>query len=173
MDFYIKFKNKCRSIEGYKGTFQSYEEVLDNEENCCWCDKVGGKIWWYGHCEDAISEDEPPKIRARKSRRTKRERDLIYKQHLKFLAEIAPGHPSPSTPRDKNRRYTPPNGRSRFYPHDEVEEIVYYKRCYKSHHGGNKKAKKCSDKAVRRFNGELKSKSNQYHKIYDYWHEIC
>lgn len=44
MDFFEKFKDKCSLID-YKGSFDSYEDVLDEEMSCHWCDKVGGKIW--------------------------------------------------------------------------------------------------------------------------------
>ena len=135
---------------------------LDELEKSCWCDKTGGKIWWYGQCEDAF-DDIPPQInRSKQRKRNKRERDLKYRQRLKLLAENVNGYPSPVI-------YT-----------DEIwikglgwvkNPKPYYKRLYRDNHKGgrNKYYKKYANRQVRRYKGELHSKGNQHRKVFDYW----
>lgn len=52
----------------------------------CWCDKVGGKIWHFGVCGDSLVDGKTYKINKRNPRkRSKRQRDIYYKNKLKRL----------------------------------------------------------------------------------------
>lgn len=52
-----------------------------------YCDKVGGKTLLYGYCEDAYIQPIILENNYKQKRRNKRERDLIYKNHVKYLAK--------------------------------------------------------------------------------------
>lgn len=138
------------------------EDAPDEFEQFLWCDKVGGKVYWAGRCEDAYTESIVSQNRSKQKRRNKRERDQKHKNHLKFLAENVPYYPSPEIYRSEiyamGRKY--------------VEDLKpYYKRCYRGNHKGSryKFYKKYSNRCVRRYKGEIHSKGNQHQKIMDYW----
>ena len=72
---------KCKDCPyGYED-FEKYKSYIDEEdiENCVWCDKVGGKIYSFGHCSDWYEQDEEKyKNHSKKKRMNKRERYLKY-----------------------------------------------------------------------------------------------
>lgn len=154
-----------------------------------WCDKIGGKCGWYGHCDEAFEKEYIEQNNNNKSKSTKRTRKDKYIKRLKYLSEIC-GYPPPSyhikEKWDKELRcYIP-------------VEKSYYKRLYRGNHKTNryKYYKKYSNKSVRRYglgsmiesidwyggndyydfiiyggnkhHGELKN-GGSYKKVFDYW----
>lgn len=139
------------------------EDVTDEFERFLWCDKVGGKVYCFGHCTDFYEDSDVVKQKnsSKKKRRNKRERDLKYKEHLKRLEKISRGYPSP------------------VYYTDEIyvrgcgyikNPKPYYKRLYRGKR--SKYLKKQSHKKIRRYNGELNN-GWQCHKLYDFWWKYC
>ena len=45
---------KCKDCPYGCEDFEKYKSYIDEEdiENCIWCDKVGGKVYFFGHCSD-------------------------------------------------------------------------------------------------------------------------
>ena len=141
----------------------SEEDVEDDQEQFCWCEKTGGKMFVFGRCSDAYDDILiPPINHSKQKKRNKRERDLKHKQRLKLLAENVQCYPCPVI-------YT-----------DEIwikglgwvkNPKPYYKRLYRDNHKGGryKYYKKYANRQIRRYKGELHSKGNQYRKIFDYW----
>lgn len=138
------------------------EDAPAQFEQFLWCDKVGGKVYCFGHCSD-YDNSSITSIKTKKSkqkRKTKRERDKKYKQRLKRLYQISPGYPSPVYYKDtifiKGVGYVNnPN--------------PYYKRLYRRHY--SKYLKRQSNKKIRRYKGELHN-GNMCHKLYDYWWDL-
>lgn len=126
-----------------------------------YCDKVGGKTLLYGYCEDAYVQPIILKKISKQKRKTKRERDLVYKNHVKYLSKTYPSYPPPAMPVDENGCWN----------FDDPIGTVYYRRTYRGNHKGNRYSfyKKYSNRCVRRYKGEIHSKGNQYRKIFDYW----
>lgn len=139
------------------------KDVADEFEQFLWCDKVGGKVFWAGRCEDAYTEPAISSNRSKQKRRNKRERDRKYKNHLKFLAENIQYYPSPAIYVDeiwvKGQGYI-------------KNPKPYYKRLYHDNHskgkGYYKYYKKYSNRCVRRYKKEIHS-GGAYKKIFDYW----
>lgn len=135
------------------------EDAADEFEQFLWCDKVGGKVYRLGHCTDFYESNDEISIvnHCKKKRKNKRERDLKYKRRLKYLATYCNWHPSPAV---------------------YIDEIFirgqgwvkspkpYYKRIYRSKR--SEYFKKCSNKAIRRYKGELHN-GWMCHKIFDFW----
>ena len=142
------------------------EEAPDEIEQFLWCDKVGGKVFWAGRCEDAYMLPVISKNHSRQKRRNKRERDQKHKNHLKFLAENILGYPSPVMYTDeiwiKGKGYI-------------KNPKPYYKRCYRGSgkHSNSNYHKKMSNRKIRRYKDELPKKSNLCHRLYDFWWELC
>ena len=129
-----------------------------------YCDKSGGEILMFGYCEDVnFKKYKNYKNQHLKQKKiNKIEKDQKYKNHLKNLA--------------KNIQY---------YPHPVIftKEIYikgkgwienlkpYYKRNYRDNHrcGRYKYYKKYANRCVRKYQGEIHNKGNQYKKIFDYW----
>lgn len=128
-----------------------------------YCEKVGGKTLLYGYCEDAYSQHQSiiSGNHSKQKRRNKRERDLMYKNHIKYLAKTYPSYPPPAMPVDENGRWN----------FDDPVGTVYYRRTYRGNHKGNRYSfyKKYSNRCVRGYKGKIHSKGNQYRKIFDYW----
>lgn len=136
-------------------------ECSDEElESYIWCDKVGGKVFWYGKCNEDKFAIQNYKNRSNKKSRNKRERYLKYQKHLKHLAENTSGYPTPA--------YYVDEIWVRKYGYIENPK-PYYKRIYRGQR--SKYIKKLSNKKIRRYKGEL---SNGYmcHKLYDFWYEM-
>ena len=152
-------------IELYKSVHGEYpdEDRADESERFVWCDKVGGKVYCFGHCTDWYEQDKiPHKNHSKKKRMNKRERYLKHQNHLKYLYEVAGGYyPSPV-------KYT-----------DEIwvkgvgyvkNPKSYYQRLYRGKR--SKCLKQQSNRKIRRYKGEL-HKGNMAHKLYDFWWEYC
>ena len=143
-----------------------FHEDEDNAETFMWCDKVGGKVYIFGRCEDAYPEELLPVNNTKRKRRNKRERDLAYKHHLKILHQNCTGYPSPVWYKDEIY--------IRGYGYIENPK-PYYKRLYRG--SGNKRGnpsdffKKFSNRQVRRYKGKLHS-GGAYKKVVDYWWTI-
>lgn len=148
-------------IEMYKTVYGEYpgEERANDSEQFVWCDKVGGKVYTYGHCSDWYEQDEENyKNHSKKKKRNKRERYLEHQNHLRYLYETVGGcYPTPV-------RYV-----------DEIwiksigyvkNPKPYYKRVYRGK--ASKYLKRQSHKKVRRFKGDL-CNGNMSHKLYDFW----
>lgn len=67
-----------------------------------YCDKVGGKNLLFGYCEDVYIQPIILRNHSKQKGRKKRERDLIYKNHVKYLAKTYPSYPPLAIPVDVN-----------------------------------------------------------------------
>lgn len=160
MYWYQKIVNE-RGIPNDVYHYLEPKDAPDEFEQFLWCDKVGGKVYWAGRCNDAHS-DIPKQInRSKQKRKSKRERDQKYKNHLKFLTEYPSGYPSPAVCMDEIFI------RGRGY----VKNLKpYYKRYYRGQR--SKYLKRVSNKTVRRYKGDIPKKGNWCHKLYDFWWEM-
>lgn len=104
-------------IEMYKEVYGKYpdEDRANKSEEFVWCDKVGGKVKWFGRCSEYSRENlyDETHLSSRKIRLTatdykkKKSRDRKnsenkYKTHLKFLSDNLKRYPSPVYPVDRN-----------------------------------------------------------------------
>lgn len=156
---------RCRNCPYGIEDFEKYESYIDEEdiENCVWCDKVGGKVYSHGHCSDWYEQNEEKnKNYSKKKRINKRERYLKHQNHLEYLHKtLGNWYPSPV-------RYM-----------DEIcirgvgyveNSKPYYKRLYRGKR--SKYLKRQSNKAIRRYKGELNNGYQHVHKLYDFWWEL-
>ena len=85
--------------EMYKSVYGEYpdEDRANQSEQFVWCDKVGGKVYSFGHCSDWYEQDEENyKNHSKKKRINKRERYLKHQNHLRYLYETVGGYyPTP------------------------------------------------------------------------------
>lgn len=154
---------RCRDCPYGKEDYDRLSKFCDEEdiENYVWCDKVGGKVYCFGHCTDFYEDIDIVKQKnsSKKKRINKRERDKKYKNHLKQLSKSSSGFPSGAVYFDeiwiKGKGYV-------------KNPKPYYKRLYRGQR--SKYLKKQSHKAIRRYKGELHN-GNMCHKIYDFWWE--
>lgn len=157
---------RCRDYPYGCEDFEKYKSYIDKEdiENCIWCDKVGGKVYSFGHCSDWYEQDEKNyKNHSKKKRINKRERYLKHQNHLKYLYETVGGYyPTPV-------RYV-----------DEIwikgvgyvkNPKPYYQRLYRGKK--SKYLKQLSNRKIRRYKGELHNGYQYIHKIFDWWNEFC
>lgn len=139
------------------------EDAVNEFEQFLWCDKVGGKVYCFGHCTDfyEFQNAENKKEKSKQKRRNKRERNQKHKEHLKYLAENVSGYPSPVLYTDevwiKGYGYT-------------KNPKPYYKRVYRNH-GTSKFLKRQSNKKIRRYKKGLHN-GWQCHKLFDFWWEL-
>ena len=135
------------------------QDAPEEFEQFLWCDKVGGKVYCFGHCTDFFedSEDINKEISSKQKRRNKRERDLKYKNHLKKLHKDNLRYPDPVSYIEEKRTKD-----------NELIKLSkpYYKRNYRGK--SSKYFKKKSNRKIRRFKGELHN-GNQCHRLYDFW----
>ncbi len=118
------------------------EDAPDEFEQFLWCDKVGGKVFWSGRCEDAYTQPIISQNCSKQKRRNKRDRDQKHKNHLKFLAENRSGYPCPAIYTDEI-----------WVKGQYVENPKpYYKRLYrgKGRYSNSNYHKKMSNKEIRR-----------------------
>lgn len=151
---------RCRDCPYGQEDFQKYESYADEEdiEQFVWCDKVGGKVYYFGHCSDCYEQDkENHKVYLKKKRINKRERYLKYQNHLKHLEKVSCGYPKAVTYEDevwiKELGYV-------------ENPKPYYKRWYRGKR--SKYLKQQSNRKIRRYKGELHN-GNSCHKLYDFW----
>lgn len=169
----MKFKNCPYGKEDFERRIQWYQEKVKEDiipasiENdfleFLWCDKVGGKVCYCGHCTDAYEEKDAANQRTLSKQRkcNKRDRYLKYKRHLKQLEQIVKGYPFPV--RYEDEIYEKDTGYKKL-------SKPYYKRCYRKK--SSSYLKRLSNKKIRRYRGELKS-GYQCHKLYDFWWNLC
>ena len=156
--------NQTVSEQGIPNDIYGYlepQDAQDSFEDFLWCEKVGGKVYCFGHCEDAYSDAVKHENSKNIKHRNKRERDLKYKNHLKYLSENTSGFPSGA------------------YYVDEIwirghgyikNPKPYYKRLYRGRR--SKYLKKQSHRKIRRYKGDL-HKGWQCHRLFDFWWEYC
>ena len=149
--------------EMYKSVYGEYpnEDRANESEQFVWCDKVGGKVYSFGHCSDWYEHDEEKyKNHSKKNRINKRERYLKHQNHLKYLARVSCGYPQAVTYEDevwiKGVGYI-------------KNPKPYYKRWYRGKRSSY--LKRQSNKAIRRYKGELHNGYQHIHKIFDFWWE--
>ena len=157
---------QCRDCPYGKEDFDrkmNWKDVADEFEQFLWCDKVGGKVYCSGYCEDAynVSDIAEHKNFSKQKRRNKRERDLKHKEHLKRLCGIA-GYGHPFSVLYMDEVYI----RGQGYIENPKP---YYKKLYRGKR--SKYLKKQSHKKIRRYKGELHN-GWQCHKVYDFWYEL-
>lgn len=125
-----------------------------------WCDKVGGYNFECGFCGDELPVSIPQEHYTKKRKRSKRERDQKYKEHLQFVANCGCNYPPPVICVDK------------LYDDEELLDHPksYYKRCYRGRGRSSisNYHKRKSNKAIRRYKDKI---PNGYwcHKLYDFW----
>lgn len=137
-----------------------YPEYEDDIQQSCWCDKVGGKLSWNVYCSDSYGINHPVVHHMKKKKRSKRERNEKYKKHLRFLSTNGSRYPYRAIWVD--RKWI--KGKGYIFL-----KSPYYKRIYRSNHGGSSKRLKVrSNKRIRRYKDEI-SKGGLYKKIFDYW----
>lgn len=141
--------------------YETYEDAEKDAEQFLWCDKVGGKVYCFGHCTDAYADIPKHENCSKKKRRNKRERDLKYKNYIKRMCKINPHFPA----------YY--NDKILIHNNFGLEFIDNPNPYYKEAHRGkrSKYLKKRSNKAIRRYKGELHNKGYHCHKIFDFWWE--
>lgn len=147
--------------EMYKSVYGEYpdEDRANQSEQFVWCDKVGGKVYSFGHCSDWYEHDEEKhKNHSKKKRMNKRERYLRHQNHLKYLERVSCRYPYAVTYKDKilikGLGYV-------------ENPKPYYKRWYRGKRSSY--LKRQSNKAIRRYKGELHKGYQHIHKIYDFW----
>ena len=167
---------KCKNCPYIKDEYDikaSYEEanglIADEYDDYlyreCQCDKIGGKIGYFGFCGDTNKTDNyvedtylpfiypSTKLKSYKRYLT----NLSYKNKLKRQAKSNLGYPSPSYGVDRQGNWT-----------DNDADVLYYKKCYKSKHASRfKYYKNQSSRKVRR-NKDLVLKGGEYKKFYEY-----
>lgn len=136
-------------------------ECTDGElENYIWCEKVGGKVSWYGKCYEENPIIPHHKNHSNKKKRNKRERYIRHQKHLKYLSENTSGYPTPA--------YYVDEIWIKEYGYVENSK-PYYKRIYRGKR--SKYIKKLSNRKIRRYKGKL-TKGYLCHKLYDFWNEM-
>ncbi len=143
--------NRRMNFYGYK---LHPEEIPYEVEQHLWCEKTGGKISWTGVCEELPLQHKQQSQRKRKH--NKRERDLVYQNHLKHLAKNYHGCYY------CDETYIQGQGRIE-------NQKSYYKRFYRRR--ASKYLKRISNRKVRHYKGDIPYGSF-YHKLYDYWWEL-
>lgn len=136
------------------------EDAADEFEQFVWCDKVGGKVYCFGHCTDFYEDiDEIHINHSKRKRKNNRERDEKHKKHIKHLAQTYPYFPPPAMPIDKDGHWN----------FDDPVGTIYYKKNYRGNHKGSryKFYKKYSNRVVRRHKGEI-GNGCAYKKYFDY-----
>ena len=159
MAWYIKIVEE-RGIPNDIYGYETYEDAIEDAEQFLWCDKVGGKVYCFGRCEDAYSDVPKHENHSKKKRKNKRERDLKHKNHLKYLAKNdSRKRPSPVVYTDevwiKGQGYL-------------KNPKPYYKRLYRGQR--SKWLKRQSNKKTRRYKGGISNGRNCF-RIYDFWWE--
>lgn len=152
--------------EMYKSVYGEYpdEDRANQSEQFVWCDKVGGKVYSFGHCSDWYEQDEENyKNHSKKKRINKRERYLKHQNHLRYSYETVGGYyPTPV-------RYV-----------DEIwikgigyikNPKPYYQRLYRGKK--SKYLKQLSNRKIRKYKGKLHNGYQHVHKIFDWWNEFC
>ena len=165
----------------------SYEYLMNNcnytEEECkkeaeesCWCDKTGGKVWWYGQCSDAHSPTVMFNKKNKKCKNVKfikhkngkmgkkREREIKHRNHAKKIEKIYQYGWCPPY-YYKKEKWLIEDG------HIEIIELQkpYYQRNYRGHR--SKWIKKQCNRSVRRYKGKIPN-GGSYKKIDDFWWEM-
>lgn len=151
IDFQCRMYNYFKILEeyGYPNDVYGYltpEDCAEEAEKFIRCDKVDGKVCWAGYCSDAYEEPVFLPQKSRRKKRSKRERDLHYKNRLKNLSRsLSVRRPDPVS--------TNPD---------------YCRRLYRSQHSSY--LKKIANRKVRRCKDDI-FKGNDYRKVYDFWYE--
>ena len=135
----------------------------DDIEQFIWCDKVGGKIYQFGYCgeHNTMIPKDVKHNRSNKAKNNKYNRDKKYKNKLKRLYEDVWHYPPPVVYMDKVC----------IKKHKYIKNPKpYYKRVYRSKRSSY--LKRQSNKAIRRYKGELHNGYQYIHKLYDFWWEL-
>lgn len=121
----------------------------------CWCDKIGGKIWRFGVCNNGLSNNQNHKTNKQNPRkRSKRQRDIYYKNKLKRIV-CNNGNCYTCSVKGVNR-----DGEC------DIENIVYYKKYYNSRR--KQHLQKASNKIIRKISiYENIQNGCNYKKYYD------
>ena len=138
--------------ESYERRLKIYDSLNEDPDYneiaySIWCDKTGFKCGWYGHCDEAFTDDIKPTTKINKKQSTKRSRRYAKNKKIKNIYRY-------------NHNWMCP-----YYEHDSrlVQSNFAWrnKRYYKKH----------SNKQVRKYLFGI-SNGNGYRKIFDYWCEV-
>lgn len=141
----------------------------------CYCPKIGTSRLWHGigwekpmNCDGEYETFDSSihygGIHRKRGRVYRRECNQKYKNHLKELSKVS-RYPSPAWYVGINK-----DGKKTYYEEDCVKG--YYEKFFLNHGGPYKRyLKKCSNKAVRRYKGDISS-GNGYRKIFEYQWEL-
>lgn len=146
-----------------------HAQISEEAEVYCWCEKLGGKVCWYGNCEDGkllfMENQTSKKIKSNKRKLTnKKERYEIGKYKLQQMSKLYHGAYL------KEEKLKKINGK---YENVHLNK-PYYKRFYrskKSRYSYYSYLKKYSNKKIRQYKGEI-SNGNYCKKIYDFWWNV-
>ena len=154
---------RCKNCPYGREDFEKYKSYVDlhDIQQYIWCDKVGGKVYYFGYCFDKCKPNKKKrKSYTEKKRINKHKRYWKYQNDLKRLHEAVKGYPAPVEYVDKV--WVKGIGYVKL-------SKPYYRRLYR---GKNSKyLKRQSNKQIRRYKGEL-HKGNFCHLLYDFWWEL-
>ena len=122
----------------------AYPPILDECIEDIWCDKVGGKLYAFGTCDDAWREERGREFRRVMGQKKKQRRIRIIEH------EIGGYNPAPGWIIEV------PNGEYVRYPGDSNNQ---------------KSLKRQANKRVRKCNDDIPN-GNSYRKLFDYWWEL-
>ena len=151
---FFQYLKELATADKEKWTSQMQEIFLREAERSCYCDKVGGKIYRNGCCEEAIADEQKEDKPIRKENKSRHHKDWAYKNKLrKKSKKTFGGYNCHVVPIDKERDWN-------------KDDVVYYKKLYKTRNNQKTKTinKKVQRKKVRYFTGEL-SDGAMYRKI--------
>lgn len=134
---------------------------VQNNNKHLYCNKFGCNVCHIEHCIEWNDQNkEESKIYSKRKRINKRERYLKHQNHLKYLERVSCGYPQAVTYEDevwiKGVGYI-------------KNPKPYFKRLYRGKR--SKYLKQQSNKAIRRYKGELHNGYQHIHKLYDFWWE--
>jgi hypothetical protein len=145
---------ECRDCPYVRDEYAARESYLENIDEydipiisrSCYCDKVGGKIGWFGTCGEEEIWKEPTyhidlEVSSRYKNKLRRAQKEKYKKKLRWQYKNIARYPSPSYPVNKDGRFA-----------FNDDEIAYYKETNKSKSTGIfKYYKRSCNKSVRRY----------------------
>lgn len=160
------FCKDCPCINEEFERRMEFTQEPENAEMYCWCEKLGGKVCWYGTCEDGkllfMENQTAKKIKSNKRKLTnKKERYEIGKYKLQQMSKLYHGAYF------IEKEFKKVNGK-----YEDVSlKKPYYKRFYRSKQTRYSYFKKYSNKIIRQYKGEIPN-GNYCKRIYDYWWNV-
>lgn len=140
--------------EAFRHRYELYLKYGEPQFDCCWCDKVGGQMVIFGHCEDAFEE---PVAESSKQSDFNRGRGYNYRKQAK-RAEFNRVNNTPDI-------YTT----NRFVSEDDNGN-EYVKLVGRNNY--KRFCKRMSRRKIRRSDIDFVGKGNLCNKYFDYWWNV-